>query len=341
MTRKLTIKDIAKLSGVSTATVSRVINNVDTVNEEFRAKVESVIKKHNYIPNTIARSLKTSTTKTIAFVVSNISDYFFTTVAKGAENYFRGVGYNLIVCNTGNEAEFEIDYLNILQEKNVDGIILNTTGKNSEYIASISENLPIVLSSRAIKENNFKGDFIDFENISGVFEITEFLIKNGHSQIGVINGPIYLSTFQERLEGFNRALAHYKLPLYSEDAVFLGEGFSSFQDGFDGAKYFHMKGILPSALVIMNSEMAFGAYSYFKEQQIEIPAQLSIVSFGDMLNKDLLYIKPTISYTNLFGIGEKIGELMIERIESNNKVNNREIRYTTKLEIGDSVKVLN
>lgn len=341
MSKKLTIIDIAKLAGVSTATVSRVINGVATVNEGIRVKVEQVIKEHNYIPNTIARSLKTSTTNTIAFVVSNISDHFFTSVGKGVENYIRRHGYNLIVCNTGNQAEFELDYLNILQEKNVDGIILNTTGKNNQYIARLSENLPIVLSSRAVKEDNFIGDFVDFENISGVFEITDCLIKNGHSNIGVINGPTYLSTFHERLEGFHRALEHHKLPLPSTDDIFIGDGNSSFQDGYNGAKYFHAKDELPSALVIMNSDMAFGAYSYLKQHQIKVPDQLSIVSFGDMLNKDLLYITPTISYTNLLGIGEKIGELMIERINSNNKINNREIRYTTKLELGNSVKTKN
>lgn len=341
MTRKLTIRDIAKLAGVSTATVSRVINQVDTVKEESRLKVEKVIKEYNFIPNTIARSLKTSSTKTIAFVVSNISDHFFTTAGKGIENHIRKFGYNLIVCNTGNFPEFELDNLNLLQEKSIDGIILNTTGKNDKYIAKMSENLPIVLSSRAVKEDNFKGDFVDFENIAGVFEITDHLIKNGHSHIGVINGPTYLSTFNERLEGFYHAIKHHNFNLPSNDSLFIGEGYSSYQDGYNGAKYFHQKGHMPSALVIMNSEMAFGAYSYFKEYKIEVPNRVSIVSFGDMLNKDLLYITPTISYTNLLGVGEKIGELMIERINAKNKVNNREIRYTTHLEIGNSVQKIN
>jgi LacI family transcriptional regulator len=340
MTKNVTIKDVAQFAKVSIATVSRVINQHASVNPEIKEKVLKAIEELNYYPNNAARSLKIQNTRTIAFLVSDISDYFFTTIGKGIEDVIRNLKYNIMFCSTGNSGEIELEYLKLLLEKKVDGIILNTTGKNNEYISELSHRVPIVLSNRRINHPNFKGDFVDFDNFGGIFELTSHLISLGHRDIGVVNGPLFLSTFKERYEGFVSAMKTAGIEV-SEQYPFqyIGNTYSSSQDGYEGAKFLMEADVRPTAIVLMNSEIAFGALRYFYEKQIKIPDDVSIVSFGDMFNRDLLYIRPTISYTNLKGIGKKLGELMIERIE-NNDIVNREIRFTPRIQYGNSTRPL-
>ncbi|MCU9614889.1 LacI family transcriptional regulator [Caldibacillus lycopersici] len=339
MKKNVTIKDVALAANVSIATVSRVINQNSSVNPEIKQRVLDAISMLNYYPNSAARSLKTHNTRTIAYLVSNISDYFFTTVGKGIEDVIKKYDYNLMLCNNANSEEVELAYIKLLQEKKVDGIILNTTGKNNELIAEISKDLPIVLSNRQVNHPDFRGDFIDFDNISGIYELTSHLISLGHRKIGIINGAIYLSTFRERFEGFAKAMKTIGV-IVDNDYIYNynGDGFSTFIDGYDGANYLMNLEEKPTAIVMTNSELAFGALKYFKSNNIRIPEDVSIVSFGDIVNRDILYVQPTITYTNLMGIGNKIGELMIERIEKNNQIINREIRFTTQIDYGNSTR---
>lgn len=202
MSKTATIKDVAFESQVSIATVSRVINKSGTVNPLLEERVLAAIEKLSYTPNNIARSLKTSTTSTVAFLVSNISDPFFITIGRGIEDYIKEYDYNLMVCSVDQSPEKELEYLNLLKEKQVDGFIINSTGLNDDEITKISQKIPIVLSNRQITNPSFIGDFVDNDNVGGIITLTKHLTKIGHTKIGIINGPNYLSTAQERLKGF-------------------------------------------------------------------------------------------------------------------------------------------
>lgn len=142
----VTIKDVAKLAGVSIATVSRVINDNYYVSPEIKEKVLQAIEDLDYYPNYVARSLKSEKTNSIGFLVSDISNTYFTTMAKALEDVIHKKNYSLIVCSTEDKKEKELAYLKLLISKKVDGLILNTTGKNDELIAELSKQLPIVLS---------------------------------------------------------------------------------------------------------------------------------------------------------------------------------------------------
>lgn len=332
---KVTMKDVAKLAKVSIATVSRVINENPSVKSEIKERVLQAIEKLNYRPNTIARSLKTNHTGTIAFLVTNISDYFFTAISRGIEQVIKQHDYNLIVCSNDNSKETEKKYLQMLQEKQVSCIILNTTGKNNEYITELSNHLPIILSNRKIKNENFKGDFVDFDNTDAVYRLTKHLISLGHRKIGVINGPLYLSTAHERFEGFKKAMKEINIEV-DENYPFNYNGSFISKDGYRGVKYLLEKDDQLTAIVMMNSEIALGAYKYFISNNINIPEDLSVVSFGDILNKELLFVNPTISYTDLKSLGNKLGEVAIERVENKSLNVNREFRFMTQIQYGES-----
>lgn len=339
MKKDITIKDVAKAAGVSIATVSRVINENPTVNPEIKKKVLEAIKKLNYLPNNAARSLKTQNTETIAYLVTNISDYFFTAISRGIEQVIKEYNYNLLVCSNENSKETELQYLKMLQEKKVSGIILNTTGYNNEYIAEISQMFPVVLSNRKIPVPTFRGDFVDFDNSSSTLELTNHLISLGHKKIGVVNGPLHLSTAYERYRGFIMGMKKIGIDIdenyqYNYNHPFTLEG------GYKGAQYLMEMDDPPTALILMSSELALGAMKYFVSNEIKIPDDVSIVSFGDILNKELLFINPTLSYTDLNSFGNKLGKVMIERI-NNRDLNNREFRFMTTLQYGNSTRKIN
>lgn len=339
MDKKATIKDVAREAGVSIATVSRVVNGTASVDPNLVTRVDLAVKTLQYTPNNVARSLKTSSTSIIAFLVSNISDPFFITIGRGIEDYIKDYGYNLMVCSVENSQEKELSYLRLLKKKMVDGIILNTTGLNNNAIEELSRHIPMVLSNRRISSSLFKGDFVDNDNFGGIRDLTHHLLSLGHTKIGYINGPEYLSTAKERLKGFISAMEEHGLSVNSE-YPYKHTGYFTFQDGYCGAQALMSLPDPPTALVLMSSELALGAMDYFVGHGIRIPEDLSIVCFGDIMNRNLLYVIPTIASTNLIGIGNKMGELLMERIQAKGDMANREICFTTQITYGNSARQL-
>ncbi len=334
-----TIKDVAKLAGVSIASVSRVINKNYTVGPEIEQKVLNAIKILNYYPNSVARSLKSNTTYTIGFVVSDISNNYFTVLSKAIEDVIESQHYNLIVCSTDGKKDKEYTYLKLLLEKKVDGIILNTTGENDSFIASLSKKIPIVLCHRKINAKDFKGDLLDSDNINGVYSLTKHLISFGHRKIGIINGLQNVSTGKERFEGFKKAMQEIGIDVNNNYKFRFDEDFS-LEGGYQGAAELMKLKDKPTAVIAMNNEMMVGALKYFRTHNINIPDTFSVASYGDIINADLLYVQPSIVTLNPWVIGKKMGELIMERIETQNDIDNREIRYVPQLIPGNGVKMI-
>lgn len=335
--KNVTIKDVAKVAGVSIATVSRVINNNPFVNKDLEHKVLSVIKQLNYYPNSVARSLKNRSTLTIGFLVSDISNNFFTKMSRAIEDVIQLHNYNLLVCSTDNKQKKEYEYLQLLLGKKVDGIIINTTGKNDEFISEISKRIPIVLCGRKINNPNFIGDFVDSDNISGSYDLTSHLINLGHRKIGIINGLTSVSSGSERFEGFQKAMKMIGIDI-DNDYKYKYDGTFDMDGGYKGVAKLMESDDQPTAIVITNNEMSIGALKYFRIHNIRIPEDISIASFGNIVNDDLLFVKPSCVKMNTWIMGKKQGELIIERIESKNQLPNREIRYSTPLIVGNGVK---
>ena len=333
----ITIKDVARAAGVSLATVSRVINKNYYVSPELESKVSEAITKLGYYPNSVARSLKLTSTNTIGFLVSDISNGYFTTLSKAIEDVIQAKDYNLIVCSTDNKKEKEYAYLKLLLEKKIDGLILNTTGENDDFIASMSDKLPIVLCNRKISRKNFRGDLVDSDNINGAYMLTQHLISMGHRKIGIINGIQKVSTGIERFEGFRKAMREIGIEVKEGYKYRLDEDFG-LEGGYQGASKLMSMEDRPTAIIIMNNEMMLGALRYFRANNVSIPETVSIAAYGEIVNADLLYVQPSIVSLNPYVIGKNLAELMIERIENRNDISNREIKYVPQLIPGTGVK---
>lgn len=334
------MKDVSKMAGVSIATVSRVINNSNNVSSEIKDKVNKAIKELGYIPNNAARSLKNDSSCSIAFVVSDISNPYFTTMAKAIEDIANEYNYNIFVCSTDDKKENELSHLKLLLSKKVDGIVINITGENNDFIEKISkDNLPMVLIDRKIESDNFIGDYISYDNYAGIQTLVTHLVSLGHTKIAVINGNFKVSTAKERYDGFVKMMKKFGI-LVEKDYKYRYDGDYSIESGYKATKYFMSMDEPPTAILAMNNNMAIGALKYLRTHDIKIPEEISIVSYGDIDNAELLYVRPTIVLQDPQIIGMRAGQLLMERIIKKNKLRNREVMYLPQLIIRDTTKCI-
>jgi LacI family transcriptional regulator len=338
--RNITIKDIAKHAKVSSATVSRVLNKNYYVSPKLTDRVLKVVKEFNYFPNSIARSLKTTMTYTIGLIVSDITNNFFTEVAKEIGRVIIKKNYNLIVCSTESKEGEERKYLELLLGKKIDGLILNTMEENVDFVCEISKRIPIVLLNRKIYNNKpFKGDFIGTDCIGGSYILTRHLLEYGHRKIGIINGPLGVSTGRERYEGFIKAMREYDIQV-NDDYPYRYDGNFITLSGYMGMSKLMNLPTLPTVVIAMNNNMLVGALKYCKEYELKIPEDISICSFGNINNIDLLYVKPTIIEENPTKIGKDCAKMILERIKKKNFLSNRMKIYQPKLVTGNTVSFL-
>ena len=227
------------------------------------------------------------------------------------------------------------DIIALAKEKQVDGIILNASGKNSSLITKMSGQVPFALFSRKIPDPQFRGDFVDNDNYSGLRELTAQLLRLGHRKIGFINGQSYVSSAAERFSGFQSAMRDAGIDVGTDYPYLYSGNFNRLNSGKEGARVLWEKGV--TAILCGNNLLALGALQYCKEAGLRLPEDLSLCSFGTLANQDLLFVRPTSCEQNPDAMGARLAELIIERIESKNQIPNREIRFTTTILPGNGV----
>ncbi|MHB1314718.1 MAG: LacI family DNA-binding transcriptional regulator [Christensenellales bacterium] len=332
-----TMKDIAKAVNVSVATVSRVINKHPCVKPGLRTKVLDAIQQMNYYPNLVARGLKNETTHSIAFVISDISNAHFAMIARSIEETLYLSGYTLFVCNTNNNPEKELSYLRLLIERKVDGIIINTSGGNNEFLASLSQRLPIILCNRNVTTPGFIGDYVDYDNYYSSYTLTSRLISFGHRKIGIISGPQQFSSGRERLEGFSRAMEQINITVDSS-YKYLFSGNFDVESGYQQAKMLCEMADPPTALLIANGQMTLGALKYFRINNVRIPDDISIACTTSIINQELFYVQPSVATMDPWTLGKKSADFLLDRIINGNNIHNREVRYSPQIIPGNSIK---
>ena len=207
---KSTIKDVAMEANVSTATVSRVLNDSGFVSDDIKDRVHLAVKKLNYQPNAIARSLKQDKTYTIGVVIPDITNQYYMTISKAIEDIVQQKGYNLIFCSSHENPKKEDKLLQLLVEQRVDAIVLATAGGCEERVRSIHQaGVPIVLVDRTVEIGDSKLDSVVESNFESAYRLTSYLLQQGHRSIGLVNGLLNVSTGKERYEGFQKALEEF------------------------------------------------------------------------------------------------------------------------------------
>ena len=273
-----TIKDVARLAGVSTTTVSHVINETRYVSDELRASVLAAMEELNYRPNVLARGLRRGETKTIGLVVPDNSNPFFAEVARIVENIGFENGYSVILCNSDGNLEKEAAYVNVLIAKQVDGVIYIAAGSKYEHLHELTmAGIPVVVADRDIPQT--LADVVLVDNERGGYDATRYLLSLGHRRIACIAGPSDLTPSADRVHGYRRALGEFGIPIEEKWIV---PGDFRYQGGEAAIAELLRLGEPPSAVFVCNDVMAIGALRAVRSAGLQIPGDVSIVGFDDI-----------------------------------------------------------
>lgn len=305
-----TIKDIAKDTNLSLATISKYLNGKNIIPEN-REKIEKSIKKLGYTPNKTAQMLRARKTNTICILLPVIGDYFWGTLCSYIEEYVQKFNYSTIVSSYNPKADDNSDVLRLLLSNQVDGVILipeNTSQLN--LIQSIIQNhIPLVYLDQAVTSP--PGDAVTSTNRKSAFEATEYLISKGHRCLGVIGGILDSYTISERIQGFYDACDKYHIPFSSR--IVMGGDFSP-HSGAVQLRRMMEQTPRPTALLILGYITTLGVIMELNTLGITIPKDLSILTFDD--DEIFSAFEPPITaiVQNLQEMGKQAAKLLLKRI---------------------------
>ncbi|EKD87878.1 MAG: hypothetical protein ACD_35C00158G0001 [uncultured bacterium] len=273
-----TIREVATLAGVAPITASRVINDSGYASEDVRQRVKQAAEKLNYVPNVLARSLKSKRTHTLALVITDITNPFWTTVARGVEDAASEKDYNVIFCNTDESAQKQKAYLQTLIQKQVDGVLLVPASSDENPIEFLrQQNVQVVLLDRSLA--NTEVDVVRCDSKGGAYQLIKLLMKLGHRKIAILRGPIGVSSAEDRMAGYQLALQETGLET-SDQLIFSGE--FSVESGYQMTKKLLLMSPRPTAMFASNNFIAIGALKALRDAQVDVPGEMSVVGFDDL-----------------------------------------------------------
>ncbi|MBM4464499.1 MAG: LacI family transcriptional regulator [Chloroflexi bacterium] len=326
--KRVTIQDVAAAAVVSYQTVSRVINNRPDVAEDTRRRVWQVIEELGYQPSAIARGLVSKRTYTLGLITADFSDYFFTQVIVGAEVEARKQGYFFMLCSTERNPADEPEYLRLLTERQVDGILFArpSTEEDSRHIVSlIQQDVPLVTTAYWLPGE--KLTVVDVDNIDGGLQATECLIELGHRKIGMITGPAGWKSVNDRAEGYKLALSRAGIPF---DASLVEYADWSYQSGYEAMHRLLAKSPQITALFAQNDQMAIGAMRALREAGRRIPDDVALVGYDDIPAAAYCHPSLTTIRQPMQRVGEVATQLLIQLVNGS-AVERKEVLLTTEL----------
>jgi LacI family transcriptional regulator len=330
---KFTMRDVARLAGVSTSTVSAVINDSVPVTPERKNRVLSAMEALDYHPDEVARSLKKGRTKAIGVIVPDITNAFYPEVIRGLEAAAREHGYAVLLCDSTEDPANEHDHLSTLFARRVDGVILACCASSTAYEAIVRRRFPVVFVDR-LPEALTEGS-VSTDNIGAGHMATRHLIDLGHKRIAMLVGHLGLSPHRDRLEGFRKAMQEANLPIRDE---YLISGQVQMTHGFDATLQVLNLHEMPTAIMASNNKLLLGLLQALNERSIQIPKQLSILGFDDYAwNK---YFSPTLTAVaqSTNEMGRRAFELLLRIIEREpgQELPEKQIRLSAELRIRTS-----
>jgi LacI family transcriptional regulator len=274
----VTIKDVAKRAGLSQSTVSRALNNSGYVSEETQRRVKEAVNELGYHPNWIARSLKGSPSKLIGLIVPEVSSLYDNSIIQFVSDMLHAHDYGMMLCISNEDAEVDLGYLKILQEKRVDGVIYvyPSGGNNSDFVRQMARQIPIIELNRQ-REEGFL-DAVLADNVQGAYQITKHLIELGHRRIGLIMGQTELTTGKNRLAGYRFALNEENIPI---DQNLICIGSFSRQHGQKGAGKLLQLAERPTAILAGSNRILMGVLSTLNQEGLVVPDDISVAAFND------------------------------------------------------------
>ena len=333
-----TMKDIARRTGLGLATISSYFNG-GNVREKNRKKIEEAIEQLHYEVNEVARGLKTNATKTIGVVIPELNNVFCSEIITGMEDVLRSHGYATIICDCRTDRNLEKEAVEFLTRKRVDGIINMPVDVSGTHLKAFDRTgKPIVIIDRKIQ--GLSCDSVLVDNERAAEDAVEFLMENGHRNIGIIVGPQEIFTAQERLKGYYAAHEKRGIPV-QESLIYHGDYI--IQGGVKGLEELVKKNPQMTAVFVTNYEMTMGAVIGINELGIHMPKELSMIGFDNLQFARACSPKLTIVSQPTEAIGEKVAQMILSRLGVGEETEEKTVtlKLQTEIIMGKSVRNLN
>jgi LacI family transcriptional regulator len=321
MKKKVSLKDIAQKVGVSTALVSYVLNKKKEgkIGKETVQKVLAAAKELNYRTNYIAKSLKTKKTFTIGLIVADISNPFSSNLARIIEDEAEKNDYNVIFGSSDESAEKSWKLINILLDRQVDGLIISGVEHSDEHIRYLVENdIPFVLVDRYFPA--IKASYIAIDNYKSAYEAVKHLVETGRKRIGVIAHETTLTHLQERIRGYSAALKDSKLPAKKTWVKKINMKEISRANVENAMKELLSLSEPVDAILFLSNTLASHGLKYLNTIELSVPEDLAIIAFDESDAADVFYAPVTCVKQPLKKMGEEATKILLDNIEKNNKV---------------------
>jgi len=328
--KNISIKEIAKLSQVSVATVSRVINNNGRFSEETRKRVQQIIDEYGYTTNMAAKSLRMSKSKTIGLIVPNIDNEWFSHLVLEIEKYFFENNYSVFICNTSQDEAKEVAYFKSLDSKMVDGIIC-ISGIEEIPTDVITRDIPIVCIDRKPKDHA-NAYYVESNHYSGGYIATEELIKKGCQRIAIVSRNKTLSVNKQRMEGYRQALKDYGLKEYKELQLLLDPS----EPNYEGARIAInqlIKSKIPfDGVFATNDWRAYGVMVGLAENNIQVPDDVKVIGFDDISISHSAHPSMSTIRQNIAELSRQASSLLLDLMNSK-EIQIDQRRYIIPVEI--------
>jgi LacI family transcriptional regulator len=327
-----TIYDVARRAGVAPITVSRVINNTGYIRQETRQRVLDAVDELGYVPNRLASSLRSRRTNVLALVLADISNPFFTLIARGVEDLASEQGYMVIYCNTDESEAEEQKYVDLLLQQRVDGILLVPAGDGAAAIAAAQRHeTPLVVIDR--RPPSAAVDSVRGDSFGGAYELGRLLLGLGHRRIALLNGPAGVSTADERQAGLSRLLDEAGVP--SAERLSLSGRFTT-----GSGRQMALQALAaiprPTALLAANNFIALGALQAVQECGLRVPQDIALVGFDDLPDALVAFPFLTVAVQPAYEMAQQAAGLLLKRLAGDRPAEPQEIILPTRLIIRQS-----
>ncbi len=340
MKKSATLKNIAAQAGVSIPTVSRVLNGKSKhyrISDETQELILKVAKELNYSPNQLARGLRLKHTNTLGYITPDISNPFFSGIARVVEKYARKLGYSIILCDSEESTSIEKESIQLLIDRKIDGLIISPVGQDVEHLKQArNQNIPIVLIDRFFPDLDFP--YITSDNYKGAYEATSYLFECGHTRISYIQGLKNTSPNNERINGYKDAHKNFGIDL--DESLIVGNNFGE-DNGYMEMKLLLKRSNKPTAVFAGSNLISLGALRALSEENLKVPDDISMISFDDQPYSRFLATPMTTVAQSGSQIGQLATKILIDFIETDKQFDPKGILLPTTLIKRNSVKVIN
>ncbi|OGU77695.1 MAG: hypothetical protein A2V93_12620 [Ignavibacteria bacterium RBG_16_34_14] len=339
MKKSTTLKNIANQVDVSVSTISRVLNGKSKhyrISEETQQLILNAAKELNYSPNQLARGLRLKRTNTLGYITPDISNPFFSNIAKVVEKYARKLGYSIILCDSEENTDIEANSIQLLIDRKIDGLIISPVGQTVDHLKeTYNRNIPIVLIDRFFPD--FDLPYVASDNYKGALEATSYLIECGHTRIAYIQGLKNTSPNNERVKGFKDA--HRNFGIEFDDSLIVGNSFGE-ENGYIEMKLLVKRNNKPSAVFAGSNLISLGALKALAEENLKVPDDISMISFDDQPYSRFLATPMTTVSQQGSQIGQLATKILIDLIETNKQFEPKGILLPTTLIKRNSVRII-